>query len=559
MYGLRLPCALSLMLSLLFGAAAAQTPNYLTQKEPQRLALVVGNFDYTSFEDLPGSRTDAEAMRDLLRDRLGFNVDYVPGADTFDAFTEIYLKAFAAKIREGDLVVFYFSGHGFAHGQTNYLVPTKAPPTIRPAQLDEAFLPESAIRAFLVKRNPGLVIVFLDACRTYAGVVSDNAPLFDTDTPLPPPSVAPAAGGGLLEPIGLGSDVIVGFAAAPGHPAVGYVTGHPSRYTRALLGSLDREDWEFHLVKRDVVYSVKSSTTPPQVPWFSDSVITEVFFKPTDFTRRQDLASWQAVLATGQRAKVAQYLEYHRVGPYAEAARRWLRDNPTDVHPTFSQVSPLQAELAWKAPAPAAAASVVLPRLPEGVGVARTLSLEGVDNVPRGSAEATTERLLQLHGEARLTKSTEAMTGAGSRVLARGIPLSITDSLGGVVRGYATPFLGGDRIAVLLKSNPQAEGYRVGTPFAEVTLRPPADGSAAVVDPRPLLAELNRLQARGRQVGWISISTPKVDQVRDQGLLSLRATQTKYLLGIAGIPEAKISTVEAYETGTDVRVRIYAF
>lgn len=562
MWGVQAVCGL--LASLAFAmSAAAQSADFLLPRSPQKLALVVGNADYKSFADLPGSKTDAEEVGGLLRDKLGFEVVQVHDVETFDSFTEIHLKAFAARIRRGDLVVFYFSGHGFGRGGENYLVPTKAPPSIRPEQLSDVFLPESAIREYLKARSPGVVMVLLDACRTYAGIVSDSAPPYvpgalPADATVPTVGAAGQSAEGLTAPTVVDADEIVSFAAAPGMPALG-LAGGVSPYSKALLEHFAHEGWELSAVRREVIYFVRSGTEPPQIPYFTDSLVSQVFLRPNAATLLDELESWKAVLATGKREDVKKYYEFNRVGTYAHAAELWLASHPVDVNPKFSQVSPLQAELAWVPPSATPSPMTVLDRLPEGVGVSRRLVLHSREALPQSSDEATSETLLQLHGQARLTRSLSAATAKGSTILPRGIPLDITSFIAGTLRADALPRLGEDTVPITLEVKSPLEGLRIGAPFAEVTLTAPADRSASVVDPGPLRAQVDRLKAANRQVGWMAISTPKASSSREQGLLGLQAIQVRYLLTRWGVPEAKISTVEGLDASEGVRVRIYAF
>jgi uncharacterized caspase-like protein len=545
------------VLAGLWQARAAQ-PDYLSPTEHRRLALVIGNAFYEHFDELRGSQTDATEIFKLLNEKAKFDiVDVLHDVESRDAL-ERNVVAFTQKVRAGDLVLIYYSGHGFSHGGDNYLVPTKAPPSVRPADLDKAFPPESAIRRYITDNGkPAVVIVLLDACRTYAGIVSAVAPEYQPVAVAQPPEVAAGppnaeAEVGLLEPSAITTDQLLGFAAAPGQSATGMPAGTPSPYTQALLTNIAKEGWELVSVQKEIVRSVRDSTAPVQNPWFSQSLVTEVFLRPNAASRAQERDLWLAALDTGNREEVRKYYDYHRVGPYADAAQRWLQANPTDRHPTFSQVSPLQPELAWLQ---AGAGPVEFARMPIGVGVDRTLNLsEAKAQIPRRLAEADVRSLLQLHGQARLTERVKS----GAQVLSRGVPLDI-QATGQRLLANAFPILGAEAVPLALPLRTPETGLRVGKRYAEFVLASPADGAASVVDPVPLQRALEGLKKQKRVVGWVSISTPKRQRARDQDLLNLQAVHAKYLLKQAGVPEAKISVLEAFENGPAVRVRIYAF
>ena len=88
---------------------------------PARWAVVVGISDYTHFGDeiggdLPGAANDARAMADVLVNKWGFppaNVRLVLDGDATRARIEGELTGWLPSVaRPGDLVWFYFAGHG---------------------------------------------------------------------------------------------------------------------------------------------------------------------------------------------------------------------------------------------------------------------------------------------------------------------------------------------------------------------------------------------------------------------------------------------------------------
>ena len=74
-----------------------------------RLALVVGNDNYTAVPKLRNARNDAQSVAREL-EAAGFKVTRMLDA-TRSALNE-QLDAFLRRIDKGDEVVFYFSGHG---------------------------------------------------------------------------------------------------------------------------------------------------------------------------------------------------------------------------------------------------------------------------------------------------------------------------------------------------------------------------------------------------------------------------------------------------------------
>ncbi|WP_425989485.1 caspase family protein [Afipia sp. DC4300-2b1] len=136
---------------------AALTPA-LAEK---RVALVIGNSDYQNVAPLTNPSNDAAAIAAILT-KAGF--------DTVDAKSNLSgiemkrtLREFGNKVRDADVAVIYYAGHGIELEGTNYLIPVDAKLEIDTDVLDEAF----PLDRFIVAADPAkhLRLVILDACR----------------------------------------------------------------------------------------------------------------------------------------------------------------------------------------------------------------------------------------------------------------------------------------------------------------------------------------------------------------------------------------------------------
>ena len=88
-----------------------------------RVALVIGNSAYVHAGVLPNPANDARDMTDRLAG-LGFEV--VRGTDlTVNGFNDL-LRIFADKVKNADVALLFYAGHGVAVGGINYLVPVDA-------------------------------------------------------------------------------------------------------------------------------------------------------------------------------------------------------------------------------------------------------------------------------------------------------------------------------------------------------------------------------------------------------------------------------------------------
>jgi hypothetical protein len=91
--------------------------------EPRRIALVIGNANYPAHK-LVNPVHDAEDMKAAL-ERLGFTVRL--GKDLSKQAMQDQVKKFLGDLRDGDVALFYYSGHGMELDGENLLVPTDFP------------------------------------------------------------------------------------------------------------------------------------------------------------------------------------------------------------------------------------------------------------------------------------------------------------------------------------------------------------------------------------------------------------------------------------------------
>ena len=209
---------------------------------PRRYALVIGNSKYPGGE-LSGAR-DAEAMAVML-EKLGFTLPLRNSSTDLavkkmnDALTD-----FSSQIGDADVVVFYFSGHGFQVNGNNYLVPLDGT-DVQPDELDSKVVSlENVYKSLRVAQN-AFKIIILDACRsnTFSTVAGLTAP------GLPPSNTLIIFATGFDQISQDGNDDI-------------------SPFTRVLLSHIDEPGLEL----RDLLVRVRQEVralpaSPKQTPW----------------------------------------------------------------------------------------------------------------------------------------------------------------------------------------------------------------------------------------------------------------------------------------------------
>lgn len=148
--GLATGCALALSL-LLSDAAHAE----------KRVALVIGNSAYQNAPRLDNPANDATAIADMFR-KAGFDV--VTGKMDLGILDfKRSIREFINTVRDADIAVIYYAGHGIEVSGVNYMIPVDAKLASDLDAEDEAVDLDRLVRALEPARRLRLVI--LDACR----------------------------------------------------------------------------------------------------------------------------------------------------------------------------------------------------------------------------------------------------------------------------------------------------------------------------------------------------------------------------------------------------------
>lgn len=130
----------------------------------KRIALIIGNDDYTNVSKLQKAVNDATAVASTLED-TGFQILLEKNADR-QSMNRL-LGKLSAKIEVGDEVLFYFSGHGVAVRGENYLLPTDIPPIVPNLEhsISKEAFSEDEIISLMKERGAKVSIMIIDACR----------------------------------------------------------------------------------------------------------------------------------------------------------------------------------------------------------------------------------------------------------------------------------------------------------------------------------------------------------------------------------------------------------
>ena len=568
------------------GAATPAAGDNDSEVAPGRRALVIGNSAYQQLEAIPSSAVDARRMAELLRG-LGFEVT----EGVFESVRQLeddLLVPFKNGIRTGDMVVVYFSGHGFANGAFNYLAPVTLPRSVSvPPPLTRSAVPVESLQDFFSCRpeqlgcqSPGLLVFILDACRSFTRV--EVRELTGTNKIF--------KGGGDFSRASSATNVLIGFAAEPGVTAEGTAaTDQPSTYTRYLLPALGLPAVDLEKSFDEAATLVRIETNDSQHPGLSDWSTTDAFLQPSPQQLEDERTAWRVAFATGTRKAVAHFLLRHAVSRQAALARRWLDEHLEDVSSGgFTLVSPLGVDMAWRPGAGSERLAVRRTELPlafprQVERIVEDPSAESLGLVASGTSVAQL-RAMAAHGATDF--AVESFAVNGKAVLLEDAP-AFAGFASGPERKPAARLAAGTSVRVLsleargdnevlLQAEVAGFNRALWVPITRANARPPVElgrslrevriapadrHSSDLVDPALVLARLDELRSTGHAVTWVSIAAGEPAAGEAAGDLEARVAHLRYALREQGM-DGKAMTVVIGAGDVPVgsiRVRIFGY
>ena len=259
-------------------AAALTDADLQRMRGEKRVALVIGNGNYQSFERLDNPVNDANGVAAALRD-AGFEVILRVDASRDDMTGA--LQAFDASLRQADVGLFFYAGHAAQVEWRNFMLPVAAALDVakNPSGLEQQVAQESVDLAEVLKRmgdaTRRLNIVILDACRdnpftVQARELSRSLSRSTGQTPI-------KVGTGLAQSFAP-PRTFLAYSTAPGQVASDG-TGRNSPYSSALIKALAVPGLKLEDVFKQVRNSVATATQQEQIPWDNSSVFDDFYFR----------------------------------------------------------------------------------------------------------------------------------------------------------------------------------------------------------------------------------------------------------------------------------------
>ena len=226
-------------------------------KSQKRVALVIGNSDY-KVGPLMNPAHDAEDVSAVLK-TLGFDVQTRTNVNQREM--EEAVNKFVQQIQDGDVALFYFSGHGVQVRGENYLIP-----------IGDSIQSEPDVRYKTV--NAGLILAKMEDSRNRANIVILDA---CRNNPFKGLFRSPSMG---LTKMEAPKGTFIAYATSPDSVAADG-TGRNSPYTKHLIEALKVKDIPIEQAFKLVARAVNQETGGQQIPWISSSLLDDFFCNPS--------------------------------------------------------------------------------------------------------------------------------------------------------------------------------------------------------------------------------------------------------------------------------------
>ena len=234
-----------------------------------RKALLIGNDSYKYAEPLKNAREDARAMAAELK---GFGYEVTLRIDQSQKEMQATLRDFRENIKEGDEVLFYFSGHAVEIDGKNYLTPIDTIGMSQNQLADDSIDLKTTILDPFSRKKVKLTLALIDACR-------DNPFLKSSST-------RSAMGSRGLAPTTPATGQLIVYSAGSGQTALDRLGANDNSkngvFTRVFLQEMKKVDLPIDRVIKNVrteVVRLARTIGHDQVPAIYDEVVGDFYFK----------------------------------------------------------------------------------------------------------------------------------------------------------------------------------------------------------------------------------------------------------------------------------------
>lgn len=312
---------LQFSLALFFGV----TP--LAALSETRIALVVGNENYSSVSSLDNPANDARLIAETLEE-LGFEVTLLVDANQIELRHGI--SQFGRDLRDSErhsTGLFYYAGHGVQSFGANYLLPVDVSLTDA-ADLELAAIEAESILQQMFSAKNLTNIVILDACRNNP---FDNIPAFDDN--------------GLAE-MKAPTGTFLAYATAPGEVALDGLGGN-SPFSLALASEMVTPGVLIEQMFKKVRVSVLEQSDGRQTPWDASSLTSDFAFAAKEIESSkevEELKLWSLAHSTRDPAQLKLFLLSYPESQFEQEAREVLAEVMGSELPEAASTAPIRTD-----------------------------------------------------------------------------------------------------------------------------------------------------------------------------------------------------------------------
>lgn len=199
-----------------------------------RIALIIGNNNYSAIQSLKNPINDAKAIKEMLESK-GFQTIYCINANRDEIATAI--EKFKVILSLGGIGIVYYSGHGAHLGDSDYMIPVDVPKDIKASNFSQ------------------YAVNVTDILRPVDKIISNT----------------PDSSGNVIM-----------YATASGDVAQDGQDGN-SPFAHALLTALDQKDLDIIDAFRLIAMETKKHSNNKQMPWLSSSFSKHFYFNNRDY------------------------------------------------------------------------------------------------------------------------------------------------------------------------------------------------------------------------------------------------------------------------------------
>ncbi|MCT7374125.1 caspase family protein [Chelativorans salis] len=243
--------------------AAGMMPAHAERVEGRRAALVIGNSAYSALTPLPNAVKDAHRVSDVLA-RANFEVTI--GNDLDKAGLERTIRDFLRSLDDGDVALFYYSGHAVQVAGENFVLPVDASLSSSYDLEVESYNISNLLD--YMRQTSSLQILILDACR-------DNP--FRSEYYYTGDKKVDVKGNKGLASLTPRQGSLIVYSTAPDQVAYDGA-GELSPFTESLTDHILTPNKEVRQVLTDIRSDVIARTNGRQVPWDVSSLTSQFYF-----------------------------------------------------------------------------------------------------------------------------------------------------------------------------------------------------------------------------------------------------------------------------------------